>query len=164
MQGLVHVRHQMDQEAQGFPARPIAQPAVGQHTHIFFDLRHHAVAVRTIAPGLVAAGREWNIDIVPGAGVTAPVAYLIGPVGVMHHHRIAAQQARDFRAGPRRTDADWRSKPPPRDLAAPGPSGRRTDEQREQEAAKMRATWQDVQSAIGTTPYMAYPGLTKGGL
>jgi len=80
MQRLMQVGGEMDQKAQGFPARPVALPAIGQHAHMFFDLGHDAIVAGAITSCVIGAGGERDIDIVPGTGVAAPVAYLIGPV------------------------------------------------------------------------------------
>jgi hypothetical protein len=154
MQRLVQVRNEMDQETQGFPAQPIAQSAVGQHPHMLFNLCHDTRAVRTIAPGIVAAGSERNIDIVPGAGVAAPVAYLIRPVGVMHHHRLATQQARDFRAG---TGGQMLIGDQGHDFMAlrpPGPSrtGRQRDQKGSENAPHEMSKMQSEQILIGYLP------------
>ena len=99
MQRLVHVGHEMDQEAQA-PRRGHHRPACGW-TGCAGRFRSAPPRSRRRAQsrlGVIAGAPKRNVHIVPGAGVAALVANLVGPVGLMHHHRRTAEQPRDLAA------------------------------------------------------------------
>ena len=102
MQGLVHVADEMDDEFQRLLPLGQRQAAVGHAGGVAGDRVDGAVALRAVHRRHVAGGRDLGIDEMPGSGVAAGGADLVGP----GRHLLQpgrGDQACAPRRGPRRS-------------------------------------------------------------
>jgi hypothetical protein len=81
VQRLVHVADEVDQKDEGFAPRGGRSGRVGESLAEIGDFGDHAIALGAIPRHIEVRLGDGDVDVVPGRGLGARVANLVGPTG-----------------------------------------------------------------------------------